>query len=232
MITTSELPVPFSSKMENVRSTDANHPQVEEIHPSVTSFVKRLMDIVGASIGLSIAAIIAIPVAIAMHFDSPGPLFYTQMRCGYKGRHFRMWKFRSMVVNADRQKHLVKNEANGHIFKSNNDPRITRVGLFLRRTSLDELPQFWNILIGDMSLVGTRPPIVDEYNKYQPHHKRRLDVKPGLTGEWQTRGRSKIIDFEKIVELDLSYQHKWSIFYDLKLIFKTFAVVFKREGAW
>ncbi|NER32585.1 MAG: sugar transferase [Oscillatoria sp. SIO1A7] len=218
--------------MENVRSTDASHPQVEEIHPSVKSFVKRLMDIVGASIGLSIAAIIAIPVAIAMHFDSPGPLFYTQMRCGYKGRHFRMWKFRSMVVNADRQKHLVKNQANGHIFKSNNDPRITRVGRFLRRTSLDELPQFWNILIGDMSLVGTRPPIVDEYNKYQPHHKRRLDVKPGLTGEWQTRGRSTIIDFEKIVELDLLYQHKWSIFYDLKLILKTFAVVFKREGAW
>lgn len=218
--------------MESVRSADTDYPQGEEIHPSVTSFAKRLMDIVGASIGLSIAAIVAVPVAIAMHFDSPGPLFYGQMRCGYKGRHFRMWKFRSMVVNADRQKHLVKNQAKGHIFKNNNDPRITRVGRFLRRTSIDELPQFWNILIGDMSLVGTRPPIVDEYNNYQPHHKRRLDVKPGLTGEWQTCGRSKITDFEKIVELDLSYQRNWSIFYDIKLVFKTFAVIVNREGAW
>ncbi|NES96479.1 MAG: sugar transferase, partial [Desertifilum sp. SIO1I2] len=117
------------------------------------------------------------------------------------------------------------------IFKNESDPRITRVGRFLRKTSLDELPQFWNVLKGEMSLVGTRPPTHDEVVRYSPHHWRRLDVKPGLTGEWQVNGRSSVKDFEDIVKLDLRYQTKWHPFYDLQLIFKTVHVVLAKTGA-
>nr|WP_324629185.1 sugar transferase [Phormidium sp. CCY1219] len=204
----------------------------EEVHPSVNSKAKRAMDIVGALVGLTIAGIVGIPLAIAMLIDDPGPLLYSQIRCGYKGRHFRMWKFRSMVVNADKLQHLVNNEVQGHLFKNENDPRITRVGRFLRRTSLDEFPQFWNVLKGEMSLVGTRPPTPGEVAEYQPRHLARLNVKPGLTGEWQTSGRSSIKDFEQVVKLDLDYQHKWSIAYDLLLIVKTFAAIANQKGAY
>lgn len=202
------------------------------VHPSVVSRAKRAFDIVGAVIGLVIAGLVAIPVAIVTHFDSPGPIFYSQIRCGYRGKTFRIWKFRSMVVDADRLKHLVHNEAQGSIFKNRNDPRVTRIGKFLRRTSLDELPQFWNVLKGEMSLVGTRPPTVDEVIKYQRHHWLRLNVKPGITGEWQVSGRSNIDNFEEIVNLDLTYQQKWSLLYDVKLILKTLQVVFDRKGAY
>lgn len=200
-------------------------------HPSQTSICKRAIDILGAIIGLIITAIIAIPVAILTLLDNPGPIFYSQVRCGNNGNTFRIWKFRSMIVGADKLKHLVKNEATGHIFKCTEDPRITRVGKFLRRTSLDELPQFWNVLKGEMSLVGTRPPTPDEVMQYQPHHWERLRVKPGITGEWQVNGRSSIKDFEDIVKMDLEYQQKWSISYDLFLIFKTIWVVLKKKGA-
>ncbi|MBD1938183.1 sugar transferase [Microcoleus sp. FACHB-68] len=203
----------------------------QELHPSVTNKAKRLLDILGALVGLTIAIVFAIPVAFLMQLDNPGPILYSQIRCGYKGKRFRIWKFRSMVVGADRLKHLVNNEANGHIFKNENDPRITRVGRFLRRTSLDELPQFWNVLIGDMSLVGTRPPTPDEVERYESHHWQRLNVKPGITGEWQANGRSTIKDFEEIVRMDLNYQLKWSIVYDINLILKTIAVVFNKSGA-
>ncbi|PPT07067.1 Undecaprenyl-phosphate galactosephosphotransferase [Geitlerinema sp. FC II] len=182
-------------------------------------------------VGLGITAAVAVPVAIAMHLSDPGPIFYSQIRCGYKGKPFRIWKFRSMVVDADRKKHLVENQAEGFIFKNENDPRITSIGRFLRRTSLDELPQFWNVLTGDMTLVGTRPPTPDEVERYNAHHWRRLDVKPGITGEWQVNGRSTVKNFEDIIEMDLQYQEKWSVFYDLQLIFKTIAVVFKGSGA-
>jgi lipopolysaccharide/colanic/teichoic acid biosynthesis glycosyltransferase len=205
-----------------------NHP----IHASTASIVKRLIDIFGAIIGLIVTAMVAIPVAIANKIDDPGSIFYSQIRCGLDGKHFRMWKFRSMIVGADKLKHLVTNEAKGHIFKSIHDPRITRVGKFLRRTSLDEFPQFWNVLIGDMSLVGTRPPTPDEVSQYQPHHWQRLRVKPGITGEWQANGRSSINDFETIVNMDIDYQRKWSIIYDLTLIVKTVWVVFKKSGAY
>jgi lipopolysaccharide/colanic/teichoic acid biosynthesis glycosyltransferase len=134
-------------------------------------------------------------------------------------------------VNADQMKHLVKNEAKGLIFKNENDPRITQLGQFLRRTSLDEFPQFWNVLKGDMSLVGTRPPTEDEVAQYQPHHWQRLNVKPGITGEWQANGRSSIKDFEEIVQLDLDYQRKWSVLYDLKLILQTIQIVLAKKGA-
>lgn len=200
-------------------------------HPSVQSKIKRSVDILGALVGLMLTSLIAVPVAIIMFISDPGPLLYTQVRCGLHGRQFRIWKFRSMVVGADKLKHLVENEATGQIFKNENDPRITRLGSFLRRTSLDEFPQFWNVLMGDMSLVGTRPPTPDEVNCYDSHHWQRLNVKPGITGEWQVNGRSQIKDFEEIVNLDIRYQLKWSILYDLSLIFKTIKVVLNKNGA-
>lgn len=203
----------------------------QQVHRSVTSKVKRSIDILGALLGLAIAAVVAVPVAVAMQLESPGPLLYSHVRCGLKGRHFRMWKFRSMVVGAEKLKHLVTNEAKGHTFKNDNDPRITRIGRFLRSTSLDELPQFWNVLVGEMSLVGTRPPIHYEVADYEDFHWQRLDVKPGLTGEWQVHGRSIVKDFDDIVRMDLDYQRKWSIFYDISLLCQTIWVVLSRKGA-
>ena len=187
------------------------HEFQQQVHYSTNSKRKRLLDIIGALIGLVVTVILAIPIAIAIQFDNPGPIFYSQIRCGVKGQPFRLWKFRSMVVEADRLQHLVENQATGNIFKNKNDPRITRVGHFLRRTSLDELPQFWNVLKGDMSLVGTRPPTLEEVRKYEKHHWERLNIKPGITGEWQANGRSSILDFEEIVRMDIAYQQKWSV---------------------
>ncbi len=202
------------------------------MHYSANCRRKRLLDIIGALIGLVVTAIIAVPIAIAIKLDDPGPVLYSQIRCGVKGKTFRVWKFRSMIVNAEQLQHLVNNQAQGNIFKNKNDPRVTRVGRFLRRTSLDELPQFWNVLKGDMSLVGTRPPTVEEVMNYKTHHWERLNTKPGMTGEWQANGRSSITDFEDIVRMDLAYQQKWSVIYDLKLILKTLMVVAKKDGAF
>jgi lipopolysaccharide/colanic/teichoic acid biosynthesis glycosyltransferase len=207
--------------------------QAPEAHMSATNPVKRLIDILGAMVGLAITLVIAIPIAIAIQIDNPGPILYSQVRCGLRGQPFRIWKFRSMVTDADKLQHLVSNQAKGNIFKNKNDPRVTRVGRFLRRTSLDEFPQFWNVLLGDMSLVGTRPPTVSEVIRYKKHHWERLNVKPGMTGEWQVNGRSSIDDFEDIVQLDLEYQKKWSVVYDLKLILRTILVVLsKKSGAF
>lgn len=203
----------------------------ESLHPSVYSRSKRLVDIVGAIVGLLVTALLVLPIAIAQAFDSPGPIFYRQSRCGLNGKTFFLWKFRSMVVDAEQKQHLVKNQARGHIFKNDRDPRVTRVGRFLRRSSLDEFPQFWNVLKGEMSLVGTRPPTPDEVRKYNTYHFLRLRVKPGLTGEWQVKGRSRVNNFEEVVRLDLDYQHKWSIGYDLYLIWRTIGVVFSGRGA-
>ncbi|OUL36664.1 sugar transferase [Nostoc sp. T09] len=200
-------------------------------HPSVKSKFKRCLDIVGSLVGLLILAIVYVPIAIAIKIDSPGPIFFTQERYGYLGKPFRIRKFRSMVSNAERLKSLVKNEAKGLIFKNQNDFRVTNVGRFLRRTSLDEIPQFWNVLVGEMSLVGTRPPTADEVVNYSPRHWQRLNVKPGLTGEWQVNGRSQVTDFEQIVDLDLRYQQNWHIFYDLLLIARTLYVLFHKTGA-
>ena len=206
-------------------------PTEKRVHPSVHCRAKRTLDIIGAIAGLVITSIVAIPVAIAMAVKDPGSLFYSQIRCGYEGKPFRIWKFRSMVANADKKRHLVKNQAKGHIFKNDNDPRITGIGHFLRRTSLDEFPQFWNVLKGDMSLVGTRPPTTEEVAMYNDSHFKRLKVKPGITGEWQAKGRSTVLDFEDIVSMDLDYQQKWSFVYDLKLLVQTIGVVLARKGA-
>jgi lipopolysaccharide/colanic/teichoic acid biosynthesis glycosyltransferase len=201
------------------------------VHRSAISKSKRSIDILGGLVGLAIATAVAVPIAVAMLLESPGPLLYSQTRCGLRGRRFKIWKFRSMIVGADRLKHLVTNEAKGHIFKNANDPRVTKVGRFLRRTSLDELPQFWNVLVGDMSLVGTRPPTPDEVVAYDSSHWERLNVKPGMTGEWQVNGRSGVKDFEDIVRMDLDYQRKWSLIYDINLICKTVWVVLRKSGA-
>ncbi|AFZ58643.1 sugar transferase [Anabaena cylindrica FACHB-243] len=199
-------------------------------HASVRSPMKRTMDIVGAILGLGVTAVLFVPIAIAIKLDSPGPILFSQTRCGWMGRRFRIWKFRSMVTNAEALKSTINNQASGAFFKNDHDPRITRVGRFLRKTSLDEFPQFWNILKGDMSLIGTRPPTQDELEQYEIFNWQRLDVRPGLSGEWQVNGRSKIRNFEDVVKLDLRYQENWSLGYDVKLILKTFIVVFNKDS--
>lgn len=203
-----------------------------ELHASVLCPYKRLLDIVGALVGLGILACLFLPIAIAIKLDSPGPIFYQQERHGFRGQKFVIRKFRSMVNNAEALKAAVPNEAKGLIFKNRRDPRVTRVGRFLRKSSLDELPQFWNVLVGEMSLVGTRPPTSDEVRQYREHHWCRLNVKPGLTGEWQVNGRSIIGDFEDIVKLDVRYQDRWTPLYDLRLIAQTVYVLLISRGAY
>ncbi|NEP84300.1 MAG: STAS domain-containing protein, partial [Okeania sp. SIO3B3] len=173
------------SEVKDKSNSKSEENQLPVTHPSIKSWVKRLIDIVGALVGLLITGILLIPIAIFIKLDSPGPIFFGQIRCGWMGKNFRMWKFRSMCINAEQLKSKIKNQAQGAIFKNENDPRVTKVGNFLRRKSLDELPQFWNVLKGDMSLVGTRPPTPDEVERYEVPQWQRLDVKPGMTGEWQ-----------------------------------------------
>ncbi len=204
----------------------------EAPHRSAVSGIKRSLDLLGAVVGLSIFALLFLPIAIAIKLDSPGAVLYRQERFGLQGKPFTIIKFRSMVQDAEALKSVVQNEASGLIFKNKQDPRVTRVGRFLRKTSLDELPQFWNVLQGDMSLVGTRPPTRDEVSRYKPHHWQRLNVKPGLTGEWQVHGRSAVKDFEQVLELDLRYQQRWTPLYDLKLIGRTIGVLLKKTGAY
>ena len=189
---------------------------------------KRCMDVVGAVIGCIISIPIIAVVAIPLKLESPGPLFFKQKRVGRNGRYFYIHKLRSMYVDAEARKKelMAQNEMNGLMFKMEDDPRVTKVGKFIRRTSIDELPQFFDVLRGDMSLVGTRPPTVDEYKQYESHHKRRLSMKPGITGLWQVSGRSDIEDFEEVVKLDVAYIDNWSLWGDVKILFKTIYVVF------
>lgn len=209
----------------------ALHPPRRIPHISTRSLIKRGIDISGALVGLGILGLLLIPVAIAIRLDSAGPIFYVQERYGLQGKPFRIRKFRSMVTNADELKSQVANEAQGLIFKNERDPRVTRVGRWLRKTSIDEFPQFWNVLMGEMSLVGTRPPTADEVAHYSEHHWRRLDVKPGITGQWQACGRSTIKDFEEIVKLDLHYQDLWTPLHDLRLLMQTVFSITKGSGA-
>ncbi len=194
-------------------------------------FIKRLMDITGSLVGLVITGIITVFLAPVLLIESPGPLFFKQKRVGKNGRYFYIYKFRSMYVDAEERKKdlMAQNKMDGLMFKMDNDPRITKVGKFIRKTSIDELPQFFNVLKGDMSLVGTRPPTVDEFKQYETYHKRRLSVKPGITGLWQVSGRNRITDFEDVVRLDLKYIDNWSIALDIKILVKTIGVVFKGE---
>lgn len=194
---------------------------------------KRILDIAGGLIGTVILLILYPFVGAAVKLDSPGPVFFKQKRMGRQGRVFNLYKFRSMYEDAELQKQdlMEKNEMNGALFKLKDDPRITRVGRFLRKTSLDEFPQFLNVLKGEMSLVGTRPPTLDEVEKYQPEHLKRISAKPGITGLWQISGRNQITDFDRVVELDCQYLDNWRFFNDLKILVKTVVVVLKRKGA-
>lgn len=195
--------------------------------------IKRLLDIVGAFLGILITLILFPFIGIAIKCDSPGPIFYRQKRIGLNGREFYLYKFRSMYADADLKKEdlQAKNEMDGPMFKVTDDPRITKIGHFLRKTSLDELPQFYNILIGQMSLVGTRPPTPDEYAQYNLSYRRRLSIKPGLTGLWQVSGRSNITNFEEVLRLDLHYIDNWSLGLDIKIILQTLVVLFNQKGA-
>ena len=195
--------------------------------------LKRLMDIAGALVGCSICILFGIIVAPLIFLEDPGPIIFKQKRVGRNGKFFYIYKFRSMYQDAEAKLQTLKdqNEMQGFMFKMKNDPRITKIGKILRKTSIDELPQFFNVLEGSMSLIGTRPPTVDEYNQYSAHHKRRISIKPGITGLWQVSGRSEITDFEEIVRLDCFYIDHWSITGDIKILLKTFAAVFTGKGS-
>ncbi len=194
--------------------------------------VKRAMDIAGSIVGMIIMLIAMIFVVPAIKIESKGPVFFKQKRVGKNGRYFYIYKFRSMYQDAEERKKelLAQNEMSGLMFKMKDDPRITKVGKFIRKTSIDELPQFINVFLGDMSLVGTRPPTVNEFKQYEGHHKRRLSMKPGITGMWQAYGRKTVTDFEDIVKMDLDYIDNWSIGLDIKILFKTVASVFTTGG--
>ncbi|MBP1755644.1 MAG: Undecaprenyl-phosphate galactosephosphotransferase [Firmicutes bacterium] len=197
------------------------------------AFLKRAIDILGAFAGCIVLAILTLFLAPAIILESEGPVFFKQTRVGKNGRKFKIYKFRSMYKDAEQRKKdlMAQNEMNGLMFKMTDDPRITKVGKFIRKTSLDEFPQFVNVLFGDMSLVGTRPPTEDEFLQYEGVHKRRLMLKPGLTGLWQVSGRSDITDFEEVVRMDLEYIDNWSIKLDVKLIAKTVGIVVFGRGA-
>jgi exopolysaccharide biosynthesis polyprenyl glycosylphosphotransferase len=193
---------------------------------------KRLIDILGALIGIIFLSPILLITVIAIKIDSRGPVMFSQERVGYKGKSFKMYKFRSMVTNAEALlgKLKDKNEMSGPMFKIKDDPRITRVGKFIRRTSIDELPQLFNVLIGNMSLVGPRPNLPREVIEFSPYHRQKLLVKPGITCFWQVMGRNKI-GFEDWMELDIKYVKERNLWIDIKLIFKTFFVLFGDRNA-
>jgi exopolysaccharide biosynthesis polyprenyl glycosylphosphotransferase len=200
--------------------------------PTVSLLVKRVLDVVLSATGLIVLAPVLIAIAIAIKMTSPGPVFYTSNRVGKKGNIFGCHKFRTMVTGADALKETLHhlNERDGVLFKITNDPRITRVGRFLRKYSLDEIPQLWNVFKGNMSLVGPRPPIASEVQQYELEHLRRLDVTPGITGLWQVEARNNP-SFESYIALDLEYVERWSLLTDLKILFKTAQVVLHGTGS-
>ena len=204
-----------------------------KVAPFGQLMLKRLIDIAGAFAGSLALLVLTVVLTPVIKLDSPGPVFFAQKRVGRNGRIFKMYKFRSMYTDAEERKKelMARNEMDGLMFKMEDDPRITRVGKFLRKTSLDEFPQFINILRGDMSLVGTRPPTLDEFEHYQSYHKKRLSFRPGLTGMWQVSGRSEITDFEEVVKLDREYITEWKPALDMRILMKTVQVVLGKGGA-
>ena len=214
--------------------------------PAGQLIIKRAMDIMGGIVGCILTGIIFLFIAPIIYISDPGPIFFTQKRVGKNGKFFKIYKFRSMYMDAEARKAslMEKNQLDTDLmFKIEDDPRIIGsekkdkngkpkgIGNFIRKTSLDEFPQFLNVLLGQMSLVGTRPPTVDEWNKYEPSHRIRMNTKPGITGMWQVSGRSAITDFDEVVRLDRDYIENWSLLLDIKIILKTIIVVFTRSGA-
>ena len=206
---------------------------------------KRFLDILGGIVGCFITILLTLVVGPMIYIKSPGPIFFSQTRIGKNGRKFKIYKFRSMYMDAEERKKefMAQNKMDGFMFKLDNDPRIIGsekigkdgkpkgIGNFIRSTSIDEFPQFFNVLKGDMSLVGTRPPTVDEWEQYEPHHRARMAIKPGITGMWQVSGRSDITDFEEVVKLDTEYIEKWNLGLDIKILFMTVLKVLKNDGA-
>lgn len=223
----------MEGKIEDYQKSSAAIKKVIKNKP-LFFVLKRIMDIFGSLVGLILLTPLFLIITILMKKDEPqGPIFFTQVRVGKDGKPFKMYKFRSMCVNAEEQlEELLKyNEVEGAMFKMKEDPRITKVGRFIRKTSIDELPQLLNVLIGEMSLVGPRPPLVRELSDYTPYDKQRLLIKPGCTGLWQVSGRNEV-GFEEMVELDLSYIKNISLKNDIEIIAKTFGVMFKPNGAY
>ncbi len=204
-----------------------------ELDPDQMLF-KRMFDLVGGAFGLIILIVIYPFLALAIKLTSKGPVFFKQVRVGKNGKRFVIYKFRSMTMDAEQRKMelLDQNECDGAVFKIKDDPRVTVVGKFMRKYSLDEFPQILNVIRGEMSLVGTRPPTPDEVAKYQKWHHRRISIRPGVTGLWQVSGRNKITNFDEIVKLDLKYIDNWSIWLDIKIIAKTLLVIFERDSAY
>ena len=232
----------FVEKVGNytVLTTSINYASTKQL------MLKRLMDIAGGLVGCILTGILCIFVGPAIYIASPGPIFFAQERVGKNGKKFKMYKFRSMYMDAEERKaELMKDNklGDGKMFKLDFDPRVignkilpdgthkTGIGDFIRRTSLDEFPQFFNVLKGDMSIIGTRPPLISETSLYELHHRARLAIKPGITGMWQVSGRSDITDFEEVVRLDKEYIENWNIGMDIKILFKTVLVVFKKDGS-
>ena len=232
----------FVEKVGNytVITTSINYASTQQL------MLKRLMDIAGGLVGCILTGIICIFVGPAIYIASPGPIFFTQERVGRNGKKFKMYKFRSMYMDAEERKAALMKDnklGDGKMFKLDFDPRVignkilpdgthkTGIGDFIRRTSLDEFPQFFNVLRGDMSIIGSRPPLISETNLYELHHRARLAIKPGITGLWQVSGRSDITDFEEVVKLDKEYIENWNIEMDIKILLKTVLVVFKEDGS-
>lgn len=231
----------FNYKLPNARVEKISGTSVLTVSNNIISsyqaFMKRTIDIIGGFIGCIVTLILCIFIVPMIKLQDSGSAFFSQVRVGKNGRKFKMYKFRSMYMDAEeRKKELINSNSNemksDMMFKMKDDPRIIpKIGHFIRKTSIDEFPQFLNVLKGDMSLVGTRPPTVDEFEKYSLHHKNRLSFKPGLTGLWQVSGRSDITDFEEVVRLDSDYISNWSIGLDIKILFKTIVNVIARKGA-
>ncbi len=226
-----------NSKFDNINcAVKANLPMAvfsPAVFKDTDLIIKRIFDILGGIVGTIISLPIILITAVPLLIESPGPLIFKQQRVGKNGRIFNIYKLRSMYADAEERKQALmkKNKMDGYMFKMDNDPRITKVGRVIRKLSIDELPQFWNVLKGDMSLVGTRPPTIDEFEKYESHHKRRLSLKPGITGMWQVSGRSDIQNFDEVVKLDCEYIDNWSFWLDIKILFKTVWVVLTHRGA-
>ena len=233
-----ELFEPLRSDCNSYVSSVGTYPVLTYHNVSLNrteQFLKRIMDILLSITGIILSSPIMLVAAVAIKLDSKGPVLFKQKRVGKNGRFFTMYKFRSMRTDAEELKKemAAMNEfSDGLMFKIKNDPRITRVGNFLRKTSIDEVPQFFNVLLGDMSMVGTRPPTVEEVDQYDRNHWKRLSVKPGITGMWQVNGRNQVLTFDEVVNFDVVYIENWSIFLDTKILFKTFMVLLSRKGAY